>query len=167
MPVGARGMMLAVMMAALMSSLTSIFNSSSTLFTLDIWRKFRKNATDTELMIVGRVFVLFMVAVGIVWIPIVKNFAELFHYIQSITSYLSPPVCAVYVLAIFWKRINEKGAFSGLVVGLLVGITRFAWEYSYSRPICGEEDKRPSIIKVNIYKFFLTVILRYISNIYD
>jgi len=55
-----------------------------------------------------RVFVLFMVTVGIAWIPIVQNFAELFHYIQSVTSYLAPPICAVYVLAVLWKRTNEK-----------------------------------------------------------
>lgn len=60
-------------------------------------------------MLIGcRVFVLFMVAVGIAWIPIVQNFSELFHYIQSVTSYLAPPICAVYVLAVLWKRTNEK-----------------------------------------------------------
>jgi hypothetical protein len=54
-----------------------------------------------------RLFVVFMVVIGVAWIPIVQNFAELFHYIQSVTSYLSPPVCAIYILAIAWPRINE------------------------------------------------------------
>lgn len=148
MPVGARGLMLAVMMAALMSSLTSVFNSSSTLFTMDIWLKIRSKASQTELMIIGRLFVLFMVAIGIVWIPIVKNFSELFHYIQTVQSFLSPPICAVYLLAILWKRITEKGAFFGLVMGLLIGLVRFTWEYCYVKPNCGEIDHRPSIIKV-------------------
>ncbi|KAK8785908.1 hypothetical protein V5799_007716 [Amblyomma americanum] len=106
---GARGMMLSVMLAALMSSLTSIFNSSSTIFTIDIWKKFRKSASDVELLIVGRSFVVVLVGLSIVWIPIIEHFpsSQLFHYIQSVTSYLAPPVCAVYVLAVSWKRVNE------------------------------------------------------------
>ncbi|KAI0208916.1 Sodium/glucose cotransporter 4 [Lamellibrachia satsuma] len=110
MPSGARGLMIAVMMSALMSSLTSIFNSSSTLFTMDIWRRIRRNCSEAELMIVGRMFVLFMVGVGIAWIPIVQSFSELFHYIQSVTSFLSPPICAVYVLAVLCGRINEQAS---------------------------------------------------------
>lgn len=102
-------MMLSVMLAALMSSLTSIFNSSSTIFTIDIWKKFRKNASEMELLIVGRTFVVVLVGVSIIWIPIIEVFpsSQLFHYIQGVTSYLAPPVCAVYVLAVSWKRINE------------------------------------------------------------
>lgn len=156
MPAGLRGLMLSVMMSALISSLTSIFNSSSTIFTMDIWRKFRKNATDVELMIVGRLCVLGLVGVGIAWIPIVQNISELFHYIQAITSFLAPPVCAVYVLGIFWKRTNEKGAFWGLMLGLLIGLIRFAWEYAYKAVPCGEEDKdtKPAIIGKMHYLHF-------------
>ncbi|XP_076472931.1 sodium/glucose cotransporter 4-like [Babylonia areolata] len=156
MPAGLRGLMLAVMMSALISSLTSIFNSSSTIFTMDIWRRIHKNATEVELMIVGRLCVIVLVGVGIAWIPIVQNISELFHYIQAITSFLAPPVCAVYVLAVFWKRTNEPGAFWGLMVGLVVGIVRFAWEYSYSPVPCGEEarDGRPDIISKVHYLHF-------------
>ncbi|ESO97756.1 hypothetical protein LOTGIDRAFT_203052 [Lottia gigantea] len=156
MPAGLRGLMLAVMMSALISSLTSIFNSSSTIFTMDIWRRIRTNATEVELMIVGRVCVLILVGVSIAWIPIVQNISELFHYIQSITSYLAPPVCAVYVLAVFWKRTNELGAFWGLMAGLVVGLIRFGWEFSYDPLPCGEEDKdtRPDIIKKVHYLHF-------------
>ncbi|XP_053375170.1 sodium/glucose cotransporter 4-like [Mercenaria mercenaria] len=148
MPTGLRGLMLAVMMSALISSLTSIFNSSSTIMTMDIWRLFRKNASDIELMVVGRLCIVVLVAISIVWIPIVQNFGELFHYIQAITSFLAPPICATYVLAVFWKRINEQGAFWGLMVGLVVGVVRFAWEYAYTVPPCGESenDHRPPII---------------------
>ncbi|XP_064612119.1 sodium/glucose cotransporter 4-like [Liolophura sinensis] len=156
MPVALRGLMMAVMMSALISSLTSIFNSSSTIFTMDIWRRIRKNASDIELMIVGRCCVLVLVGVGIAWIPIVQNVSELFHYIQAVTSYLAPPVCAVYVLAIFWKRINEQGAFWGLMIGLVVGLIRFAWEYSYPAFPCGTpgDDPKPAIIgKVHYLHF--------------
>ncbi|KAM7100085.1 sodium/glucose cotransporter 4 isoform 2-T2 [Molossus nigricans] len=109
MPTGLRGLMIAVIMAALMSSLTSIFNSSSTLFAIDVWQRFRKKATEQELMVVGRVFVVLLVAVSILWIPIIQssNSGQLFDYIQSITSYLAPPVTALFLLAIFCRRVTE------------------------------------------------------------
>ncbi|BFZ18210.1 hypothetical protein BsWGS_21249 [Bradybaena similaris] len=156
MPAGLRGLMLSVMMSALISSLTSIFNSSSTIFTMDIWRRIRTSATEVELMIVGRLCVIILVAVGIVWIPVVQSVTELFHYIQAITSFLAPPICAVYMLAIFWKRTNEKGAFWGLMVGLCIGLIRFAWEYSYKNYPCGEEYKghKPDIISKIHYLHF-------------
>merc|ERR1719153_994134 len=140
MPVGMRGAMMAVMLAALMSSLTSIFNSSSTIFTMDIYPRIRSKPSDTELLIVGRVFVLVLVGVSIVWIPIIQvsQGSQLFNYIQAITSYLAPPICAVYLLAIFWPRTNEPGAFWGLMVGLLVGLTRFFLEFYYTVPACGD-----------------------------
>ena len=125
-PSGVRGLMLAVMLAALMSSLTSIFNSSSTIFTMDIYGRFRPKASQKELLFAGRVFVLVLVGISVAWIPIIKAFqgSQLFNYIQSITSYLAPPVCAIYILAMFWTRTNEPGAFWGLMVGLVVGLIR-------------------------------------------
>lgn len=166
MPDGARGLMLAVMISALMSSLTSIFNSGSTIFTMDIWRRIRKNASEMELMIVGRCFVLVLMGIGIAWIPVVQSGGELFHYIQAITSFLAPPICAVYVLALAWRRINEQGAFWGLMIGLVCGLIRFAWEYAYPVFACGQEylDPKPDIIsKVHYLHFgcilFLIVII--------
>ena len=150
--------MLAVMMAALMSSLTSIFNSSSVIFTMDIWKRIRPKAKQSELMVVGRLFVVVLVAISILWIPIIQvsQGSRLFDYIQSITSYLAPPVCAIYVLAIFFKRINEQGAFWGLMVGLFVGMVRFIWQFSYEEPPCARAhlDKRPDVIKKVHYLHF-------------
>lgn len=110
-----------------------------------------------ELLIVGRLFVLVLVAVSILWIPMIQvaQGSQLFVYIQNITSYLAPPVCAVYLLAIFIPRINEQGAFWGLMVGLVVGLIRFGLEFGYSIPPCGAKDEngqflmdpRPEIIK--------------------
>ena len=139
--------MLAVMLAALMSSLTSIFNSSSTIFTMDIYPRLRSNPSEVELLLVGRMFVLFLVAVSIVWIPIIQasQGSQLFNYIQSITSYLAPPICSVYLLAIFWPRTNEPGAFWGLMVGLVIGLIRFGLEFSTSLPACGDfESQQPA-----------------------
>ncbi|XP_023340266.1 LOW QUALITY PROTEIN: sodium/glucose cotransporter 4-like [Eurytemora carolleeae] len=145
MPIGLRGMMLAVMLAALMSSLTSIFNSSSTIFTMDLYPRFRPKAGEAELLVVGRVFVLFLVGVAIVWIPIIQasQGSQLFNYIQAITSYLAPPICAIYLLAIFWPRTNEPGAFWGLMVGLVVGLIRFGLEFGFSNPPCGSSEPPP------------------------
>uniref|UniRef100_W5L7T6 Solute carrier family 5 member 9 n=1 Tax=Astyanax mexicanus TaxID=7994 RepID=W5L7T6_ASTMX len=151
MPVGMRGLMIAVMMAALMSSLTSIFNSSSTLFTMDIW----------ELMVVGRVFILLLVVLSILWIPIIQsaNSGQLFDYIQAITSFLAPPITAVFIMAIFWSRMNEQGAFWGLMVGLIIGFIRMVMEFAYGTPSCGEEDLRPALLKDVHYLYFALILL--------
>ncbi|EDL30682.1 solute carrier family 5 (sodium/glucose cotransporter), member 9, isoform CRA_a [Mus musculus] len=156
MPVGLRGLMIAVIMAALMSSLTSIFNSSSTLFAIDVWQRFRRQASEQELMVVGRLFVVFLVVISILWIPIIQssNSGQLFDYIQSITSYLAPPITALFLLAIFCKRVNEPGAFWGLMFGLVVGILRMILEFSYSAPACGEMDRRPAVLKDFHYLYF-------------
>ncbi|NXK80160.1 SC5A9 protein, partial [Amazona guildingii] len=160
MPDGLRGLMIAVMMAALMSSLTSIFNSSSTLFVIDIWQRIRRKASEQELMIVGRVIILILIVISILWIPIIQsaNSGQLFDYIQSITSYLSPPITALFILAIFCKRINEPGAFWGLMFGLAVGLVRMIMEFIYSAPSCGEEDRRPAVLKDMHYLYFAFIL---------
>ncbi|XP_036243754.1 sodium/glucose cotransporter 4 [Molothrus ater] len=160
MPDGLRGLMIAVMMAALMSSLTSVFNSSSTLFVLDIWQRVRRQASEQELMIVGRVFTLILVVVSILWIPMVQsaNSGKLFDYIQSIGSYLSPPIAALFILAIFCKRVNEPGAFWGLMAGFVVGVVRMILDFIYSAPSCGEEDRRPAVLKDVHYLYFALIL---------
>ncbi|KAJ0065558.1 hypothetical protein NL108_013460, partial [Boleophthalmus pectinirostris] len=156
MPSGLRGLMLAVMLAALMSSLTSIFNSSSTLFTLDLYQRLRPAASERELMVVGRLFILFLVCISLLWIPVIQtaNSGQLFDYIQSVTSFLAPPITAVFLLAIFWSRTNEQGAFWGLMGGLIVGGIRMALEFSYSAPSCGQPDLRPSVLAQVHYLYF-------------
>ncbi|CAG0900461.1 unnamed protein product [Darwinula stevensoni] len=149
MPDGLRGLMLSVILASLMNCLTSTFNSSSTIFSIDIYRRFRKNATDMELLVAGRCFVVGLVALSIAWLPIIQTFkwSGLFDYIQSITSFLSPPICAVNVLGLLWERVNEAGAFWGLMCGLIVGLIRFALEFGFPPPTCGNPDTRPEVIQ--------------------
>ncbi|XP_046872527.1 sodium/glucose cotransporter 4 [Hypomesus transpacificus] len=163
MPVGLRGLMMAVMIAALMSSLTSIFNSSSTLFTMDIWQRARPHASENELMVVGRVFILFLVVLSILWIPIIQsaNSGQLFDYIQAITSYLAPPITTVFLLAIFWPRANEQGAFWGLMAGLVVGAVRMVMEFAYSTPSCGQVDSRPALLRDVHYLYFALILLAF------
>uniref|UniRef100_A0A667Z3Z5 Sodium/myo-inositol cotransporter 2 n=1 Tax=Myripristis murdjan TaxID=586833 RepID=A0A667Z3Z5_9TELE len=159
-PAGLRGLMMAVMIAALMSSLTSIFNSSSTIFTMDLWRCMRPRSTEWELMIVGRVFVLVLVVVSVLWIPVVQasQGGQLFIYIQSISTYLQPPVSIVFLMGCFWKRTNEKGAFCGLALGLLVGCCRMVLDFIYPSPPCNEEDDRPGVVKHVHYLYFSTML---------
>uniref|UniRef100_A0A2I2YBZ0 Sodium/mannose cotransporter SLC5A10 n=1 Tax=Gorilla gorilla gorilla TaxID=9595 RepID=A0A2I2YBZ0_GORGO len=148
MPIGLRGLMIAVMLAALMSSLTSIFNSSSTLFTMDIWRRLRPRSGERELLLVGRLVIVALIGVSVAWIPVLQdsNSGQLFIYMQSVTSSLAPPVTAVFVLGVFWQRANEQGAFWGLIAGLVVGATRLVLEFLNPAPPCGEPDTRPAVL---------------------
>ncbi|XP_075851306.1 sodium/myo-inositol cotransporter 2 isoform X2 [Microcebus murinus] len=157
---GLRGLMMAVMMAALMSSLTSIFNSASTIFTMDLWNHLRPRASEKELMIVGRVFVVLLVLVSILWIPVVQasQGGQLFIYIQSVSSYLQPPVAVVFIMGCFWKRANEKGAFSGLILGLLLGLIRLVLDFIYAQPLCDQPDERPAVVKSVHYLYFSVIL---------
>ena len=148
-PEGLRGVMIAVMLASLMSDLTSIFNSASTLFTMDIYKTIRSQAKTRELLIVGRLFILVLVAISILWIPIIQQMAggQLYIYIQAVASYLSPPIAMVYCLAITWPRMNELGAFWSLMYGLTVGLVRMILDFTFREPLCMELDERPAIVK--------------------
>ncbi|XP_050710839.1 sodium/glucose cotransporter 5-like isoform X2 [Eriocheir sinensis] len=158
-PTGLKGMMLAVMMAALMSSLTSVFNSASTIVSVDIWHLVRTGGpawirgspSEQEMIMVGRVSVVLLVAASVVWIPVIQNSgnSQLFDYINTIVSILCSPICAIYVLGLFCPRITEKGAFWGLVTGLFMGIVRFIAEFYFTVPPCGsgKPDLRPEFIK--------------------
>uniref|UniRef100_A0A8C5LU93 Sodium/glucose cotransporter 1 n=1 Tax=Leptobrachium leishanense TaxID=445787 RepID=A0A8C5LU93_9ANUR len=160
MPDGLRGLMLSVMLASLMSSLTSIFNSASTLFTMDIYTKIRRKASEKELMIAGRVFILFLIGVSIAWVPILQSAqsGQLFDYIQSVTSYLGPPIASVFFLAIFVKRVNEEGAFWGLIIGLLIGLSRMIAEFAYGTGSCANPSSCPDIICKVHYLYFAIIL---------
>ncbi|XP_038051759.1 sodium/myo-inositol cotransporter-like [Patiria miniata] len=172
-PVGLRGVMFAVMLAALMSDLTSIFNSTSTLFTIDIWKYFRikygkKEPSVHELMIIGRLVVVIMVILSILWIPVIQQMqgGQLFIYIQEVSGFLAPPIAAVYVVALLWSRGNEKGAFSGLVVGFIIGMIRMILDFTYRAGPCWGVDNRPAITAKVHYMYF-SLILFWIVIIVD
>lgn len=109
-PIGLKGLMVSVMVSSMMSSLTSIFNSAATVFTFDLWPRFRKEASERESLIVGKVFVGILLLIGVCWIPLVAGYQEgqLFIYITAVNGYFAPPFCAVLLLAIFVHRVNEK-----------------------------------------------------------
>ena len=128
-PSGLRGLVAAGLLAALMSSLASVFNSCSTLFTVDIYKKLRPNTPEKKLVRTGQIATSIVVIIGIIWIPIMANISGvLYEYLQSVQSYISPPIAAVFLLGIFYKRVNAQGAFVTLITGFLVGALRIALE---------------------------------------
>lgn len=129
MPVGLRGLLAGGLLAALMSSLASVFNSCSTLFTMDIYRKIKPSAGEAELVRTGRFATGVVVVLGILWIPVMSGISgTLYQYLQSVQSYLAPPIAAVFLLGIFYKRINATGAMATLVGGFVLGMLRILLE---------------------------------------
>lgn len=133
MPPGLQGVMVAALLAALMSSLSAVFNSSSTIFTMDFYKKWRPQASEKHLVNVGRVATLVMVVLSLVWIPMIGRISsQLWIYLQSVQAYVSPPIAAVFLFGVGWKRINGTGAISSLLVGFVLGATRFILEVIYA-----------------------------------
>jgi len=128
-PSGMRGLVAAGLMAALMSSLASVFNSCSTLYTIDIYKKRHPEAPESKLVSVGRYATIAVVIAGILWIPIMANISGvLYEYLQSVQAYIAPPITVVFLLGIFIPRINSKGAYATLVGGFLFGFLRIGLE---------------------------------------
>lgn len=128
-PSGLRGLVAAGLLAALMSSLASVFNSCSTLFTVDIYQKLRPHTSEKHLVKVGRVATGIVVVLGILWIPVMANISGvLYEYLQSVQSYIAPPITAVFLLGIFFRRINSAGALATLLFGFLVAGLRITLE---------------------------------------
>ena len=139
-PVGVRGIVVAGLLAALMSSLAGVFNASSTLFTMDLYQKFRPRASQHQLVWIGRVATSILVLVGIAWIPVIQNAKGLYHYLQSVQGYLAPPIFVVFFLGIFWKRLNSKGCLAALIIGFALGVFRLAVDTPVTLGLAGFEN---------------------------
>jgi len=125
-PVGLRGIVVAGLLSALMSSLAGALNASSTLFTMDFYQKFRPRASQHELVWVGRLATTAMVLIALAWIPVIQGAKGLYDYLQSVQGYLAPPIFVVFFLGVFMKRLNAKGCLAALIVGFLLGAFRLA-----------------------------------------
>jgi SSS family solute:Na+ symporter len=125
-PEGLRGLVVAGMMAALMSSLSSLFNSTATLFTVDVYDKLRPGASEVQLVTIGRIATFIVVILGLAWIPIMPMISKggLYQYLQSVQGYLAPPITAVFLLGIFNSRVNNRGAVWGLGLGFVLGTAK-------------------------------------------
>jgi len=125
MPIGLRGVLAGGLLAALMGSLASVYNACSTLYTIDIYKKSHPNATEKELVRVGRIATGVIVLMGMAWIPMMgKIDSGLYNYLQSVQSYLAPPISAVFLLGVFFKRLNAQGAYTSMVAGFILGMAK-------------------------------------------
>ncbi len=112
-----------------MSSLSSVFNSTSTLVTLDVYKKLRPDASERRLVLVGQVTTAVLVLFGLAWIPFMKLISgQLYQYLQSVQAYISPPIAAVFLLGVLWRRVNATGAMAALVTGFVLGMGRLVVE---------------------------------------
>ncbi len=123
-PAGLRGLVVAGLLAALMSSLSSLFNSTATLFTVDVYEKLRPGASEQRIVTVGRLATGVVIVLGLIWIPIMPAVSEggLYQYLQNVQSYLAPPITAVFLLGLFNQRINSRGAVWGMGLGFVLGM---------------------------------------------
>ena len=136
-PTGLKGLVAGGLMAALMSSLASVFNSCSTIFTIDIYKKLKPKESEKKLLRVGKLATTIIVVFGIIWIPIMQKIGGgvMYQYLQNVQSYIAPPVSAVFLLGIIWKRVNSKAAISTLIVGLFLLFLRLGSEIYFQTEI--------------------------------
>lgn len=141
-PVGLKGLVAGGLMAALMSSLASVFNSCSTIFTIDIYKKLRPEKSERELLTIGKIATGIIVVLGIIWIPIMDKIGGgvMYQYLQNVQSYIAPPVTTVFLLGIIWKRVNSKAAITTLFAGLLLLIVRLGSEIYYQPQIAASTE---------------------------
>ncbi|MEX0612073.1 MAG: sodium:solute symporter, partial [Pirellulales bacterium] len=145
-PAGFRGAVVAGLLAALMSSLAGAFNASSTLFTMDLYHRFRRNASQQQLVWIGRVATVVMTLIGLVWIPVIRYAPRgLYDYLQSVQGYLAPPIFVVFFLGVFWKRLNAAGCLAALLVGFVMGIFRLAVDTPVKLKLFGVDPSGNSI----------------------
>jgi SSS family solute:Na+ symporter len=128
-PVGLRGLVVAGLLAALMSSLSSVFNSCATLVTMDIYKRLAPHHSEGRLVVVGQATTLLTVLLGLAWIPLMDLISgQIYVYLQSVQAYISPPIAAVFLIGVLWGRANSRGAVAALVTGLVLGLGRLVLE---------------------------------------
>ncbi|MEX0641225.1 MAG: sodium:solute symporter [Pirellulales bacterium] len=163
-PDGVRGIVVAGLLAALMSSLAGVFNASSTLFTMDFYSRFHPTASQHHLVWVGRIATAVMVLVGLAWIPVIEGQRGLYEYLQSVQAYLAPPIFVVFFLGVFWKRLNGPGCMAALIVGFLMGLLRLAIDTPVNLNLNGfqkgwTEGSFPWIVNHIYFQYYSLLIL--------
>ena len=166
-PSGLRGIVVAGLLSALMGSLAGVFNACSTLFTVDIYEKWRPGATQSQIVKVGRWATVVMVLIAMAWIPVIKGAHGLYNYLQSVQGYLAPPIFVVFFFGVFNKRLNAIGCLSALVVGFVMGIFRLIVDTPVSLGLAGFEHGYPAgsflWIVNNIYFQYYSVLITIVS----
>jgi len=139
-PPGLRGIVVAGLLSALMGSLAGVFNACSTLFTVDLYQKFRPLATQHELVRMGRAATVVMILISLAWIPVIQGAHSLYGYLQSVQGYLAPPIFVVFFFGVFWKRLNSHGCLWAMVVGFILGGFRMAVDTPVTMKLAGFEQ---------------------------
>lgn len=149
-PAGVKGLVVCGILAALMSSLASLFNSSAMLFTIDFYKRFKPNTPEKQLVTIGQIATVVIVVLGILWIPIMKSVGDvLYNYLQDVQSVLAPGIASAFLLGICWKRASAKGGMWGLLSGMIIGLTRLGAKVYYSN----NADAADSWFKTVFYDF--------------
>jgi SSS family solute:Na+ symporter len=166
-PSGIRGIVVAGLLAALMSSLAGVFNACSTLFTMDFYQKFRPGASESQMVWVGRVATTVMVLIGLLWIPVIQGARGLYDYLQGVQGYLAPPIFTVFFFGVFNKRLNAAGCLAALVVGFAMGVFRLLVDTPVSLKLAGYEAGYPEgtllWIVNNIYFQYYSLLIFLVS----
>jgi SSS family solute:Na+ symporter len=163
-PVGIRGIVVAGLLAALMSSLAGAFNASATLFTIDFYKKLHPGISQERLVWVGRVATFIMVLIGLCWIPVIKGGRGLYDYLQGVQSYLAPPIFVVFFLGVFYKRLNANGCLWALITGFIMGIFRLAVDTPV-KMVEGFQYQQGSFLWIvnNIFFQYYSMIILFVS----
>jgi len=167
MPLGLRGLLAGGLLAALMSSLASVYNACSTLFTMDIYQKMKPEASGKELVRVGRIATGAVVLLGMAWIPLMGRISgTLYQYLQSVQSYLAPPIAAVFLLGVFFKRLNGAGALTAMVVGFIIGAAKLMLEL-FQTDLSGvlHDFATINFLYFCIYLFLFSVVLMVVVSL--
>jgi SSS family solute:Na+ symporter len=165
-PAGVRGIVVAGLLSALMGSLAGVFNACSTLFTIDLYQKWRPNASESQLVRIGRIATVIMVLIAVAWIPVIKNARGLYDYLQSVQSYLAPPIFVVFFLGVFVKRMNAQGALWAMIVGFVLGIFRMIVDTPVTLGVMSGYEKGSLFwIVNNIYFQYFSVLITLVSAI--
>jgi SSS family solute:Na+ symporter len=166
-PSGLRGIVVAGLLSALMGSLAGVFNACSTLFTVDLYEKWRPQASQSEIVRMGRLATVVMVVIAMAWIPVIKGAHGLYNYLQSVQGYLAPPIFVVFFFGVFNKRLNAIGCLWALLVGFVMGIFRLIVDTPVSLGLPGFEQGYPTgsflWIVNNIYFQYYSVLITIVS----
>ena len=167
-PAGVRGIVVAGLLSALMGSLAGVFNACSTLFTVDLYEKWKKGASQHQLVRTGRIATTVMVLIALAWIPVIKGASGLYNYLQSVQGYLAPPIFVVFFLGVFFKRMNGAGALWAMIVGFALGLFRMAVDTPVTMGVGGFHGYEPGSmlwIVNNIYFQYWSVLITIVSAV--
>jgi len=161
-PAGLRGIVVAGLLSALMGSLAGVFNACSTLFTMDLYKKWKPLASQHQIVRTGRIATAVMVFIALMWIPVIQGARGLYNYLQAVQGYLAPPIFVVFFFGVFWKRLNAKGCLWALIVGFTLGLSRMLVDTPVALGLFGYADAARTIANGYAEGSFLWIV----NNIY-